>query len=710
MQAKTQDKVIKFAALFLTGAAVLLLITLRIYRQYQEKHQQYYTIGVLYNSVNLSPEDLEVIKFMIDKRVSSINEQGGFAGRNLKVKYLDDKGSRETVYKVVKESINDESLVAYMGCWSSSRVQAVAELVGKAGVPFIGGYSVTGITNKYPNMFSYEISIGHVAFVLHKLLNRRAKKVTLIANSEDLYSVALLDDLKKKKDTEADYKLIEDVWYPDKHKFTKAELKQIAYSVKATGTDFLILSTNPHHTNQIVRALSENKVQIPVFTAFTDIPEIDPEIPGYNKMELFDISVFGIPSALNLRQQRYQAQNNMDLELDKKSAFRLGLGGLHADAIGMLKEAAEMEPEPKSSIRESIIHGMQRYINGYRVYQGWFSDWYFTEDRALVSEALLGWKPPGSENLLLAPFQYLRGDSAMQEAQVMFTNIDMEELGQVNDEDGTFDARFFLNLSSNRKITISHIEFPNAVRNDNNHLPILSIKLLRADSTAGKVGMYNYLYRISGKFYFEPDLREYPFDEQQFPISIQTNSTFKPFLMQPAGSQNRDTIFNSEGWIYRSNFVGFDHELIGSYNKFIKAKRHIPYYKFNFTYVLKRAKVDFFLKTLTPLLAILIITYFSVYIPIRQFEALSAIQVTALLSSIALYFSAYKSQGQFATTSDKIFIFTYIMVTTLIGASIFQYWLYSKRTGKRQLAIIVSVYERILFPIIVIGYTFFFIV
>src|SRR5690606_41994943 len=65
-------------------------------------------------------------------------------------------------------------------------------------------------------------------------------------------------------------------------------------------------------------------------------------------------------------------------------------------------------------------------------------------------------------------------------------------------------------------------------------------------------------------------------------------------------------------------------------------------------------------------------------LPICEFETLCAIQVTALLSCIALYFSTSKPELQYATTSDKIFIFCYVMITTLLGTSILKYVMYRK--------------------------------
>ena len=118
--------------------------------------------------------------------------------------------------------------------------------------------------------------------------------------------------------------------------------------------------------------------------------------------------------------------------------------------------------------------------------------------------------------------------------------------------------------------------------------------------------------------------------------------------------------------------------------------------------MLARARIDFFLKVFTPLLVILTITYFSVFIPLHRFETLEAIQVTSLLASIALYFSAYKPEMEYATISDKIFIFTYIMITSLIGTSILQFVKRKKYNTESRLA---RIYQHYIFPAIVLVFT-----
>src|SRR5690606_6890681 len=203
------------------------------------------------------------------------------------------------------------------------------------------------------------------------------------------------------------------------------------------------------------------------------------------------------------------------------------------------------------------------------------------------------------------------------------------------------------------------------------------------------------------KFSFHPDLKKYPFDNQQFPITLQASDALNTFLVQPPDFRNRDTIFESTGWNYRYNFVGYEQDIITVDNNFGGIQKNVPYYKFSYVFDLQRARIDFSLKTLVPLLAILTIAYFSAFIPPREFETLCAIQVTALLSCIALYFSTSKPELQYATTSDKIFIFCYVMITTLLGTSILKYVMYRKSFFLKRLAL---VYQRLIFPLIVLGF------
>jgi hypothetical protein len=368
-----------------------------------------------------------------------------------------------------------------------------------------------------------------------------------------------------------------------------------------------------------------------------------------------------------------------------------------------LAEVANSEESTGSeNIRERINKGLEKYKDGGRIYRGWFEDWYFTKERAKAGDVLLAWKPSALPHPILAPEQYMRLNDTLRKVPVFFTHMSMVEITGVSDIEGSFYATFYMELTSISKVAIQQIDFTNAARSETNHEPLMDIKLIRMNNLEGEPPLFNYMYKISGKFLFEPDLKNYPFDIQKFSIHFQPASATQPFLVQPSMTALNDSVFDIQGWNYRNQYVGYDHDIISYLNVFTDQQHTLPYYKFSYTYVLARAQADFFLKVFVPLLVILVVTYFSVYIPLLGFETLEGIQVTALLASIALYFSAYKPEMEYATISDKIFIFTYIMITSLIGTSILQF---VKRKKFDITTKVAKFYQRFVFPVIILVFT-----
>ncbi|MCP6059431.1 hypothetical protein NL388_29705, partial [Klebsiella pneumoniae] len=86
-------------------------------------------------------------------------------------------------------------------------------------------------------------------------------------------------------------------------------------------------------------------------------------------------------------------QNKAELKDSDKLDFQLGFAALISDAIGLIKAAAPPTAS-ENNIREGITKGLHQYINGKKFYRGMLLDWYFTTDKILDNEAVLGWKPP----------------------------------------------------------------------------------------------------------------------------------------------------------------------------------------------------------------------------------------------------------------------------------------------------------------------------
>lgn len=681
----------------------IILVCFILYKHlYPGSHLKgYYTIGVILNNIELSDNDLDVVQYVIDTQADKINQQGGINGRQLRIKYLDDKGSAAEAREVVKKTINDKHVIGYVGCWSSTRSKAISEVVGPAGVPFIGGYSLTPLFKDIPNMYTYEQSIKDVEARLELLLQGKYKRPSFIGKAEDLYSIALLEKMRTLEKANPTFKIVLEKWYPANYQFRQADLDSLT-ALLMNNSDFLLLSFESAMSSIWIHQLRRAGVNLPIFTGLGDLgfvaTQTDSDIYG----ELYDLSVVGIPGTFNLRLQEQIPTFQKEVVPGETLELQLSFGARMADAIGLMASAAAEDASPDTDIRARINRGLERYINGSRIYRGWFDDWYFTSERSKAGDVLLAWKPPELSRHILAPEQYLRINDTLRQVPVLYTHVDMVQINRVSDLDRSFYATFYLQLSTNSEIAINQIDFTNAARSETSHDYLLDIKLLRHTRKSKTTALHDYLYKISGKFLFEPDLRDYPFDKQKFSIHFQPSTAVHPFLVQPSATALNDSVFEKKGWEYVDQYVGYDHDIISFVDTFKDQQQTLPFYKFSYTYVLARARVDFFLKVLTPLLVILIVTYFSIFIPLHRFETMEAMQVTSLLASIALYFSAYKPVMEYATISDKIFIFTYVMITSLIGTSIVQFVKRKKYDTESRVA---RVYQHYVFPTIIVLFT-----
>src|SRR5688572_33059651 len=91
--------------LILVGVFSILLTGLMFFRKYQQREKDQYTIGYIYSSKEISPKDLEITKFIIGKKLESINQNGGINNHLLRVIYLDDKSDMKALYPIDRKSV-----------------------------------------------------------------------------------------------------------------------------------------------------------------------------------------------------------------------------------------------------------------------------------------------------------------------------------------------------------------------------------------------------------------------------------------------------------------------------------------------------------------------------------------------------------------------------------------------------------------------------
>jgi hypothetical protein len=217
---------------------------------------------------------------------------------------------------------------------------------------------------------------------------------------------------------------------------------------------------------------------------------------------------------------------------------------------------------------------------------------------------------------------------------------------------------------------IEQIEFANAFLDPETKDQLLNIRRVHAGGPSDTYPEATKLYRVSGKFMFRPDFAQYPFDTQKFTIELQPKYGDTAFIIQPPPAKLRDRSFDADGWVWLDQYVGYDEDFIPIIDARTDQRSIVPFYKGNFSWVMQRAATDYYLRVVIPLIFILIVAYLSIFIPKANFEAIITIQVTALLSAVALYLAIPKVDSEAATISDKIFLFDYMAVSFMIGLSI----------------------------------------
>jgi hypothetical protein len=296
-------------------------------------------------------------------------------------------------------------------------------------------------------------------------------------------------------------------------------------------------------------------------------------------------------------------------------------------------------------------------------------------------------------------------------------------------KEGTFYAEFywwikFKNDSTTSKWTnsdITNIEYTNAKEAD-----IGSFQ--NEIQETKKIGANEFYYTgfHQGNFYFNPDYRTYPFDEQILSITIEnslipsSNLVFvvdtSSFLKSGVSPdffgisndllQNKSVNFNiaksvisvMEG-VYNSNFgdPGFPPQSV--------------YSRINVSVIINRSFVPFISKLLIPLIIILFLVYYVFFIPADKIDIAAGLTVTSLLSAIAFQLSVNQDLPDigYLIYIDKVFYSCYFLIAISMAESLYTFYLdKSEEPAKVKLAQKIDIVSRYLFPIIFFCCIYFF--
>ena len=264
-------------------------------------------------------------------------------------------------------------------------------------------------------------------------------------------------------------------------------------------------------------------------------------------------------------------------------------------------------------------------------------------DRAPIDSAVLGPKggvPTHPTGRFRSPF----GDPEAKTPVNIRVGMLLASVRQFDIKEGTFEADFFLSLTSDRPMPKMELEFANG-REDH--------KSVLADTPTFK------LYHYSGNFYSPVDLRDYPFDTQKLVMEIEENThgTDAIRLIPEAEHSHLDDGFQVPGW----EVAYIESRTLNHYypDRFDNDDMYYPQYQFHLG--IKRFATSAAFTVFVPAIVIVLISLSGLWLPRAELEVRSNASAPMLAAAVLFHFALMQAlpATAYLTRADKVMLAVY---------------------------------------------------
>ena len=638
-----------------------------------------------------------------------INEQGGIGGARLSVEFLDSERDNEQTIENLRTALADQRTLAIVGLRRSSVAKEVFATLGddikKSAIPFVSDISINSIYADAPNVFTTRASQDdeRVPVIAEFVKGMGARRPAFVGIKDSLFSDTLFNGLTR---AAADAPLVADhriAWKRSEN--DPDEVPGIVADLKEKAPDLVFLTVGNNRVADFMQAMKEAGITPPLFITGS-LDRIPAKIVAAYPNNLYQVAWDDLPDVYSdrLRQAisvtdpeswqfsgaknasapgwasgecKERSDDAEDGLLSSENITAIRTGGQYADMVGLIAAAARTAAQPAEmeDLRAHVVEQLKTaYAAGRGSYKGRFANWSFRPaTRAAARTPFIVQVTHGlGGRRQLAPVQFVRlRNGKLREVNTLYLDLDLVRAFRIDDNEKSFFAEFYLSMHDDGKGTsIDALDFANAFLDPKTNDRQLTVRTLNGGGKSEAYPDDVKIYHVSGRFMFEPQLSRYPFDSQRFTIDIRPRRSDVPFIVQPPPASLRDAAVDADGWEPREQYVGYDEDFVPTTDAKTFATSVVPFYKASFVWLMARQTTDYFLRVVVPLAFILIVAYLSVFIPRDHFEAIVTIQVTALLSAVALYLALPKIDADATTLSDRIFLFTYMAVSFMIAISI----------------------------------------
>ncbi|MFA5957603.1 ABC transporter substrate-binding protein [Hyphomicrobium sp.] len=637
-----------------------------------------------------------------------INRTGGIGGRQLIVNLYDDKDDNRRAITNLAQAIADPQTLGMVGLTNSTRAKAALDAVGKdlnaSNVPFLSDISVTNLIANYPSIFTTRPSEDEERMPVISSFIKEMKftKVAFVGIKDNVASGNLGDSLKQLLGADAivaDHRLA----LAD-DKLDPSDIAATIEDLKTKTPELVFLAIGSKRLKDVLTQFKTAGYTPPIFVTGR-LETLVSKSSSIYPNNLYQLAWEGFPDVYSdrLRDLLLTSTNpeywifegakndaapgwkdgtcklrDDDVPpdvLDDENIRALQISMRYADMIRLIAESARSAPATANvpALRDFVVNDLNTtYAAGKGMFKGRFGNWSFRpSSRAAARAPLIVMLPRGLGHAQLAPMQFLNlRNNTTRRIDTLYADIDLIRADRIDDNDQTFLADFYISMNDKNGASIDQIEFSNAYLEPGSNDRQITIRPIHDGGKSDAYPDNMKIYQVTGKFLYQPNLRNYPFDTQKFSIDIQPKHGSGAFIVQPPPQELRDKSITVDGWDPKSQYVGYDEDFVRTIDAQTLQPSVVPFYKASFVWLMKRQTTDYFLRVVVPLGFILFIAYLSIFISTHHFEAIVTIQVTALLSAVALYLALPKLDANIETLSDRLFLFTYLVLSVIIAITI----------------------------------------
>lgn len=622
--------------------------------------------------------------------VEEINEKGGINGNELALVVKDDKNDKKSVKDVAQELASDKRVLAIIGHQYSSVSIAAGAVYDKEKVVCI---SPSASNPKVSQNSEWFFSMNYQDNLQGRFIATYSKAIlgsdkVLVIHDEDAYGAGLYKSFSEKAAnlgmTFGKLSYSEDGFMES---FIADNLKELS-----KGYTSIALMAHTSVGAKIVKQLRAQGITIPVVgpdafskTSFIKALGKDTEEVYVASPFLYELASMKTIKFAETYSAKYKEKYNVEPTLWAAFCY---------DALTLVANAIEESGADRKAIRDNLAGITKETPRTGITGQLMFDKYGAMEREVVISMIKSGAFKPAFIQLkeitdkvdLNNIDKKVKEDEAVvvdgiayYKTKVVYAGLDFTRINAVDVPGQNFDIEFYMWFRWMGDLDVENIDFLNGIYGIED-----KTEVLRKDFS----NPVKYIcYKIKGTYLYPYNLRKFPFDIQELPMTMshKSKTANQVMLVVDKGRLSQaklETIYPEE-WTFltRKDYSGtFSQQSTFGDPNFDGKTGSVDFSVYETRIVIKRILFPYLINLFLPLLIMIVISLFMFLVPVEQFDARMTLVMTALLSILVFHMAQGESLPNvgYMLRADLYFVISYVLMFVLILSTIYTNLLYNK--------------------------------